>query len=125
MWSFVDNGSDLDLIQIRSISRFLNWYWQWVRIENLPGTGTLADVVNILLDKSVIEFAGAPMSLRANRTFYRLKGVNLSQLQLAAFLKNRVHRFTPTMISSILDGFRQLNGHKIKAGLKSFHNTAG
>jgi hypothetical protein len=125
MWSFVGNGSELDLIQIRNMNRFLNWYWQWIRIENLPGTGTLADVVKILLDKPVIEFAGAPMTLRAHRTYYRLKGSNLSQLQLAAFLKNRVHRFTPTMIGSIVSGFRQLNGEKIKEGLKSFHNTAG
>jgi hypothetical protein len=125
MWSFAGNGLDLDIIQIRSMNRFLNWYWQWIRIENLSGTGTLAEAVKILLDKPVIEFAGAPMTLRAHRTFYRLKGVNLSQLQLAAFLKNRVHRFSPSMIGSIVDGFRQLNGEKIKQGLKSFHNTVG
>jgi hypothetical protein len=82
-------------------------------------------VVKILLDKPVIEFAGAPMSLRAHRTYYRLKGVNLPQLQIAAFLKNRVHRFSPTMIGSIVDRFRQLDGDKIKQGLKSFHNSAG
>jgi hypothetical protein len=125
MWSFVGDGSELDLVQIRSMNRFLNWYWQWVRIANLPGTGSLAEVVKILLDKPVIEFAGAPMTLRAHRIFYRLKAINLVQLQLATFSKNRVRRFSPTTITSIVDGFRQLNGEKIKDGLRDFHNTAG
>lgn len=125
MWSFVGDGSELDLIQIRSMNRFLNWYWQWVRIANLPGTGSLAEVVKILIDKPVIEFAGAPMTLRAHRIYYRLKGINLVQLQLATFSKNKVRRFSPTTIRSIVDGFRQLNGEKIKDGLKDFHNTAG
>jgi hypothetical protein len=125
MWSFVGDGSELDLIQIRSMNRFLNWYWQWVRIANLSGTGSLPEVVKILLDKPVIEFAGAPMTLRVHRIYYRLKGINLVQLQLATFSKNKVRRFSPTTIRSIVDGFRQLNGEKIKEGLKDFHNTAG
>jgi len=123
MWSFVDTGTELESIQIRSMNRFLNWYWQWVRIENLKEKGTLEEVVCILLDKPVIEFAGAPMMLRAHRTYYKLNVGNAMQLQLAAFLRNRIYRFTPNMIGSIVDGFRQLNGEKIKAGLKSFYNT--
>lgn len=123
MWSFVDIGGDLEEIQIRSMNRFLNWYWQWVRIEALPGKGGLEDVVCILFDKPVIEFAGAPMTLLAHRTFYRLNTRDTASFQLAAFYKNKVYRFAPNMISSIVDGFRQLNGEKIKQGLKSFHNS--
>lgn len=123
MWSFVDNSSDLEEVQIRSMNRFLNWYWQWVRIEALTGKGTLEEVVCILFDKPVIEFAGAPMTLLAHRTFYRLNARDTSNFQLAAFYKNKVYRFAPNMISSIVDGFKQLNGEKIKQGLKSFHNS--
>jgi len=123
MWSFVDTGSDLEEVQIRSMNRFLNWYWQWVRIETLQGKGTLEEIVCILFDKPVIEFAGAPMTLLAHRTFYRLNTRKTSNFQLAAFYKNRVFRFAPNMISSIVDGFKQLNGEKIKEGLKSFHNN--
>lgn len=123
MWSFIDNGSDLDDLQIRSLNRFLNWYWQWVRIEAIEGKGKLEDVVCILLNKPVIELAGAPMTLRAHRTFYRLKVRDISNIQLAAFYKNKVYRFAPNLIGNIVDGFRQLNGEKIKQGLKSFHNN--
>lgn len=123
MWSFIDNGSDLEEIQIRSMNRFLNWYWQWVRIEALQGQGTLEEVVCILFDKPSIEFAGAPMRLLAHRTFYRLNARDISSLQLASFYKNKVYRFAPNLIGNIVDGFKQLNGEKIKQGLKSFHNS--
>jgi hypothetical protein len=123
MWSFVDAGVELNSIQIRSMNRFLNWYWQWILIEDLPGQGKLEDIVSILLDKPVIEFAGAPMELRSHRTFYKLNSRQPGNLQLAAFVNNKVHRFAPTAIDEIVAGFRQLKAEKIKTGLKSFQVT--
>lgn len=120
MWSFVDSGSELNSIQIRSMNRFLNWYWQFVIIEDLPGKGTLDEVIAVLFDKPVIEFAGAPMELRAHRTFFKLRNIPENNLQLAAFAKNRVYRFAPTEIDEIVRGFRELKGEKVKRGLKSF-----
>ena len=105
------------------MNRFLNWYWQWVLIEDLLGKGKLEDVVAVLFDKPVIEFAGAPMELRTHRTFYKLNSRNTLNLQLATFAKNRVRRFTPTAIEGIVTGFKQLKGEKIKAALKSFQIT--
>lgn len=125
MWSFVDTGSELNIMQIRSMNRFLNWYWQWVQIENIEGKGTLENVISILLDKPVIEFAGAPMELRGYRTFYKLNSKLNNKLQLAAFVRNKVYRFGPNLIGDIVDGFRGLNGEKIKLGLKSFQVTLG
>lgn len=123
MWSFMDTGTDLSSIQIRSMNRFLNWYWQWIRIEDLDGQGKLEEVVCILFDKPTIEFAGAPMTLRAHRTYYKLSVKQQGVIQLAAFIKNRVYRFAPNFIQDIVDGFRQMNGEKIRTGLKSFQAT--
>lgn len=120
MWSFMDTGIELTVIQIRGMNRFLNWYWQWTLIENIQGKGTLADIVQILLDKPTIEFAGIPLDLRGYRTFYKLNVRQQFRMQLAAFTRNRVYRFAPNEIQNIVDGFRQLNGEKVKAGLKSF-----
>lgn len=125
MWSFVDTGQELSTIQVRSMNRFLNWYWQWVLIEKISGQGTLSDVISILFDKPVIELGGAPMQLEGYRTFYKLNYCNGHRFQLAAFFKNRVYRFAPNQIEDIIDGFKTLNGDKIKAGLKSFHATIG
>lgn len=120
MWSFVDTGTELNSIQIRSMNRFLNWYWQYLAIESLNGKGTLDEIVFILFNKPVIELAGAPMELRGHRTFYKLNITNTTGLQLAAFVNNRVHRFAPTLIDQIVEGFKYLKGDKIKEGLKSF-----
>ena len=125
MWSFVDNGSELTIVQVRSMNRFLNWYWQWVKIESISGTGSLEDIIRILLDKPVIEFAGAPMELRGYRTFYKLNTKNVNNYQLAAFSNNKVYRFAPNLILDIVEGFKNLNGEKIKLGLKSFQVTIG
>lgn len=125
MWSFVDTGSELSIIQVRSMNRFLNWYWQWVLIENIEGKGSLTEVISILLDKPVIEFAGAQMELRGYRTFYKLNSKFNNKLQLAAFAKNKVYRFAPNLIDDIVDGFKNLDGDKIKSGLKSFQVILG
>lgn len=122
MWSFVDTGEELKLIQIRSMNRFLNWYWQLVLIEKVEGTGTLEEVIRILLDKPIIEFAGAQMELRGYKTYFKLNPGHYQNYQLAAFANNRVYRFTPNLIIEIAEGFRNLNGEKIKEGLKSFYN---
>jgi hypothetical protein len=121
MWSFVDNGSELTEIQIRSMNRFLNWYWQWVRIERLTGNGSLKEIIDILFDKPVIEFAGAEViTLDKQRVCFKLGSKPLTSYELAIFYKNKVYRFAPARISNILAGFRELNGVKIKEGLRSF-----
>jgi hypothetical protein len=121
MWSFVDNGTELTEIQIRSMNRFLNWYWQWVRIERLSGNGTLKEIIEILFDKPVIEFAGAEViTIDRQRTCFKLSSRPLTSYELAIFYKNKVARFAPTRISKIVEGFRELNGNKVKEGLRSF-----
>jgi hypothetical protein len=60
------------------------------------------------------------MELRAHRTYFKLNSKSNSSYQLAAFVKNKVHRFAPTAILDIVEGFRNLKGQKIKDGLKSF-----
>jgi hypothetical protein len=126
MWSFVDLGSELTEIQIRSMNRFLNWYWQWVRIERLSGNGTLKEIIEILFDKPVLEFAGADVfTLDGQRIFYKLNSNQNRNYELAIFYKNRVSRFTPVGISKIVEGFRELNGSKVKEGLKSFYSSLG
>ncbi|MNE61733.1 hypothetical protein D3C80_1569680 [compost metagenome] len=107
------------------MNRFLNWYWQWVRIEKIDGTSTLKEIIQILFDKPVIEFAGAQMELRGYKTYFKLNSRQYKNYQLAAFSSNKVYRFSPNLIDEIVDGFRFLDGEKIKAGLKSFWTTLG
>jgi len=125
MWSFTGSDDELKMIQVRSMNRFLNWYWQWVRIASLDGAGTLDDVVKILIDKPIIEFAGLPMDLRGHRIYYKLNRKGSLSPELAAFAANRIHRLTPATIELIVTGFKEMDGEKIKTGLKSFQHTIG
>ncbi len=126
MWSFVDVGAELSEIQIRSMNRFLNWYWQWVRIERLSGNGNLKEIIEVLFDKPVIEFAGADIfTLDGQRIFYKLNSNQRQNYEMAIFYKNRVSRFTPIGIFKIVEGFRELNGNKVKEGLRSFLTSLG
>lgn len=121
MWSFVDNGAELNELNIRSINRFLNWYWQWVRIEQLQNTGTLEEIVEILFDKPVIEFAGPPpFILNRRRVAIKLKTSSYYRYELAIFHNNKIVRGAPTGIDDIVEGFRKMNSDKIKEGLRSF-----
>lgn len=121
MWSFVDNGAELNELNIRSINRFLNWYWQWVRIEQLPNTGTLQEIMEVLFDKPVIEFAGPPpFILNRRRVALKLKTNSNIRYELAIFYKNKIVRGTPTRIDNIVEGFKKMDSSKIKDGLRSF-----
>jgi hypothetical protein len=121
MWSFVDLGEELTEIQIRSMNRFLNWYWQWVRIEQLRGNGSLSEIIEILFNKPVIEYAGADVfTLNAQRVYFKLNIKQNRHCELALFFNNRVFRFAPTGINNISAGFREMDGSKIKEALRSF-----
>ena len=122
MWSFVDTGVELSTIQIRSMNRFLNWYWQAIQIEGLAGTGTFEEIIDILFNKPVIEIAGLPIELRGHRTFFKLNS-STSRPELSAFVKNKIHRFAPVSIDDIVTGFKMLKGEKVKNGLRSFYLT--
>jgi hypothetical protein len=123
MWSFMDNGSKISAIQIRSMNRFLNWYWQWNLISKIEGKGTLMEVLGILLQKPIIEFAGLPVDLRGYRIFYKLDSKDFSKVQMATFYNNKVYRFTPNLIENVIEGFKELDGEKIKTGLMSYQVT--
>ncbi len=126
MWSFVDNGTELTEVQIRSMNRFLNWYWQWLRIERLSGNGKLKEIIEILFDKPTIEFAGAEViTLDKQRTCFKLSSKPLTNYELAIFYKNKVYRYAPTRILKIVEGFRELSGAKVKEGLRSFLVSLG
>ncbi len=120
MWSFIDDGVELNELPIRSINRFLNWYWQWVRIERLDSTGSLEEITAILFEQPVIELAGPPpFIVNRRRVALKLNAGNHFRYEIAIFHKNKIVRASPTGIDNIVEGLRELNGQKIKTGLRS------
>jgi len=118
MWSFIDSGQSVVQFQIRTMNRLLNWYWQYVMIEN--SEDSLAEIVEVLINKPIIEIAGLDMKLIGHRTYYILNDNTAANWEMAAFFNNKVYRFAPNNMISIVNGFRELDGQSIIKGIRSF-----
>lgn len=116
MWSFVGGKGKVDRFQIRSLNRLLIWYWQLILIEK---TDNIEDIVDVLLKKPIIEIAGPEIRLVRHRTYFELNDYVHLKCQLAIFTNNKVYRFQPNNIGSIIAGFREKDGEKILSGLRS------
>jgi hypothetical protein len=82
-WAF-DDDPPLDRMEFRRIRRYLNWYWQQVRIEY---SETRLQMAAILARKPVIEIAGLESSVESRRYYASLKRLDpLVGLELALVL---------------------------------------
>lgn len=124
MWSFDDRGKELEEMQIRRVSRYLIWYWQYVQIEKFGSS--LDDIVRILEEKPVIEINGLKTKELNNRFFYDLNRRNSKYLEIGIFKDNVVvrHGSASNMpIESLIEGLKQMNGELIKEVLRSFRDA--
>lgn len=124
MWSFDDRGKELEEMQIRRVSRYLIWYWQYVQIEK--NGNTLDDIIRTLEEKPVIEINGLKTKELNNRFFYDLNRKNSGYLEIGIFKENEVIRHGSASnlpIESLIEGLKQLNGELIKEVLRSFRDA--
>lgn len=124
MWAFDDRGKELEEIQIRRVSRYLIWYWQYVLIEK--NGNTLDDIIRILEEKPVIEINGLKTKELNNRFFYDLNKRNSRYLEIGIFKENEVTRHGSASnlpIESLVEGLKQLNGELIREVLRSFRDA--
>lgn len=123
MWSFDDNGVNLEEIQIRRLNRYMNWYWQYARIEKEGNT--LNEIIKILEEKPVIELNGLKTKEENNRFFFILEKRNNQPLELGVFHSNNITRdgsATNMPIENLVKGFSELNGEMILNVMRSFVN---
>lgn len=121
MWSFDDNGVNLEQIQVRRLNRYLIWYWQYVRIEHEGNT--LDEIVRILEQKPIIELNGLKTKEENNRFFYCLEKRPDQPLELALFHDNRIVRdgsASNLPIENLVKGFQEMNAEAILNVMRSF-----
>jgi hypothetical protein len=124
MWCFDDRGKELEEMQIRRVSRYLIWYWQYVMIEKFGHS--LDDIIRILEEKPVLEINGLKTKELNNRFFYDLNKRNSRYLEIGIFRNNEVMRHGSASnlpIESLIEGLKQLNGELIKEVLRSFRDA--
>lgn len=123
MWSFDDNGVSLGEIQIRRLNRYMNWYWQFARIEK--DGNSLNEIIKILEEKPVIELNGLKTKEENNRFFFVLEKRHNQPLELGVFHNNNITRdgsASNMPIENLVKGFSELNGKMILDVLRSFVN---
>jgi hypothetical protein len=121
MWSFDDNGQRLEEIQIRRLNRYLNWYWQYARIES--DGNDINDIISILEEKPVIELNGLKSKEENNRFFFLLEKRPNQPLELAVFYNNQLVRdgsATNMVIEVLVQGVKEMKGEMILPVLRSF-----
>lgn len=121
MWSFDDNGTDLERIQVRRLNRYLIWYFLYVIIEK--NGSSLENILKILLDKPVIELNGLTTDEENNRFYFNLEKRKNTPLEIGVFYKNKVKRIGEASnfnISKLVNGVKTKNGNDIIDVLRSF-----
>lgn len=121
MWSFDDNGLELDEIQIRRLNRYMIWYWQYARIEQEGND--LDSIISILEEKPVIELNGLRTKEENNRFFFVLEKRKDTPLELAVFHKNELYRngsASNMPIENLVRGVREMNSEMILDVIRSF-----
>ncbi|WP_437931219.1 SAVED domain-containing protein [Sorangium sp. So ce291] len=130
MWAFDDDGSSLREIQIRRLSRYLIWYWQYLHLERGTGRGapmTLEAVLTTLAERPVIELAGPAVVARDERVFFALDTAHVKVPELAIYHAGRLHRHGTRYdfsITDLIEGVRMRDGDKILGALRgAFEQT--
>lgn len=121
MWCFDDRGKPLTEIQIRRLNRYLNWYWQYSRIEK--NGNNINEIVRILSEKPVIELNGLVPKEENNRFLVDLNKQTSVPLELGVFVNNKVVRAgnaTNMPIDNLIKGIREMKGEIILDVLRSF-----
>jgi len=121
MWSFDDNGIDLEQIQIRRLNRYMIWYWQYARIEKEGSS--IDSIIKILEQKPIIELNGLKTKEENNRYFFTLEKRKDQPLELGVFHNNEITRdgdASNMPIENLVKGMREMNSDLILDVMRSF-----
>jgi hypothetical protein len=118
MLSFDDAPMASTEMQVRRVSRYLIWSWQYLRTERFaPGE----NVGKVLADKPFIELAGPEIRARDNRVWYLLDARHTHAPEIAVYHRNRLHRFGAGPASphvEVLEALRTRDGERLRAALR-------
>jgi len=91
MWAFDAKERDLQQMRIRRMNRYLVWYWQLMRMEDLR-CNSWEKVLEVLGEKPVLEAKGLVPKAEGYRLFYRFDQYKESNLELGILYDNRIRR---------------------------------
>jgi hypothetical protein len=118
MLSFDDAPGPTNVMQVRRVSRYLIWSWQYLETERSRRGD---DVAAVLATKPMIELAGPEIRARENRVWYLLDVPRTHTPEVALYRDHRLHRFSAGPSSQheeILEAVRTRDGERLRRGLR-------
>jgi hypothetical protein len=118
MQSFDIQPGPLSQMQVRRVSRYLIWAWQYLETERLPPT---EDPSTILSTRPLIELAGAEVRVRENRVWFLLDPHHLQTPEIGVYHSNRLHRFgeTPALqMGELIEALRRCDAKRVRIVLR-------
>jgi hypothetical protein len=127
MWAFFDDGEPLKEIQIRHLHRYLNWYWQYLRLEVEDGAAgmkelNLESVLSILAQRPLVELAGPKISTSDERIYFALDLAPKAIPELAIYHDGKLHRSGQSMffnIKTLLEAVKQRDAEGMRNILRA------
>lgn len=111
-----DNG-----FQVRRLNRYLLWLWQYVLLDDQRKEVSLQKVVEILLNKPVIDLAGPQIACRNERIFMTLEEGKLVTPEMGIYHEGKFARYEGTSVIKVFDGLNNFDIEKMIEGLKELH----
>lgn len=118
MLSFDDVPGPTNAIQVRRVSRYLIWSWQYLETER---SRRREEVASMLAAKPMIELAGPEIRARDNRVWYLLDAPRTHTPEVAVYRDHRLHRFPAGPSSQheeILEALRTRDGDRMRRALR-------
>ena len=128
MWSFVELSPNNNEIQVRSVNRFLIWYWAFNMIDD-PKCQTIEDIVNRLAIKPILEIKGLDIKALAQRVIYKLNNPRLTELEIGYCAPNgKIYRMASAAgldMGRLVEGFRERSSQMVHDEVKTFYHIIG
>lgn len=111
-----------DGFQVRRLNRYLLWLWQFILLTEARTDISVEAVVDILLNKPVVDIAGPQIVCRGERVFITLNPEKLVAPEIAVYFGGSFSRHEGNAAVKIFEGLKEFNTDKMIQGLREIYH---
>jgi hypothetical protein len=117
-WAFDAGDAPMREIEVRRMNRYLNWYWQLLRIERCDD---IAAICRTIATRPEIEISGPRIDVRGDRMVYLLDPGQVEHPELSVLHAHAIHRFAEGpgfSVVALIEAVRRRQGPDMHATLR-------
>lgn len=111
-----------DGFQVRRLNRYLLWLWQSIILTESRKDISLEEVIEILLNKPVIDIAGPQIVCRSERVFMTLSSEKLVSPEIGIYHNGSFSRHEGGAAVKIFEGLKEFDVQKMTLGLREIYH---